>query len=235
MDPSIVLITVVVSYLVGSISFARLFTRLLKPDADLENAGITSVTTGEKIPLRTMGATKASMELGSRWGCLIGIMDILKVSVPTLIFKLLFPGQPYFLVAAVFGMVGHNWPIYHRFQGGSGISSIYGGFIVIDFIGAFVCAFAGLFFGLVIVRDVLVAYLSGVWFMIPWLWFRTHDPAYLLYAIIVNLIFTLSLVPEIRDQIKAHREGRFEMQAAMESFPMGRGMLKIMERLRLKK
>jgi hypothetical protein len=86
-----------------------------------------------------------------------------------------------------------------------------------------------------IVKDVLVAYLSGIWFLIPWFWFRTRDPIYVAYAIAVNIIIILALVPEIRDQIKSHREGSYDMQAAMDSFPMGRGMLKIMERFGINK
>jgi glycerol-3-phosphate acyltransferase PlsY len=235
MDPYIALLAIVISYLIGSISFSRLVTKLVKPDADLDNVFIKSEDDQPGTRLRSMGATTASMRVGSRWGCFIGWLDILKVAIPTLVFRLLFPEQPYFLLAAVFGMIGHNWPIYYKFRGGAGVSALYGGMIVVDFIGAIVCAFVGLFIGMFIVKDILVAYLSGIWLLIPWFWFRTRDPIYVVYAIAVNIIIILALVPEIRDQIKSHREGRYDMQAAMASFPMGRGMLKIMERFGIKK
>jgi glycerol-3-phosphate acyltransferase PlsY len=235
MDPYIALLAIVISYLIGSISFSRLVTKLVKPDADLDNVFIKSKDDQPGTRLRSMGATTASMRVGSRWGCFIGWLDILKVAIPTLVFRLLFPEQPYFLLAAVFGMIGHNWPIYYKFRGGAGVSALYGGMIVVDFIGAIVCAFVGLFIGMFIVKDILVAYLSGIWLLIPWFWFRTRDPIYVAYAIAVNIIIILALVPEIRDQIKSHREGRYDMQAAMASFPMGRGMLKIMERFGIKK
>ena len=64
--------------------------------------------------------------------------------------------------------------------------------------------------------------------MIPWLWFRTHDVAYVVFAIAMNMMYIFALIPEIRAQIKARREGNADMTNAMESFPMGRGMLKIM-------
>jgi glycerol-3-phosphate acyltransferase PlsY len=235
MDPYIALLAMASSYFVGSISFSRLVTRWVKPDADLDNVVLKSKDDQPGTRLRSMGATTASMRVGSRWGCFIGWLDILKVAIPTLVFRLLFPEQPYYLLAAIFGMIGHNWPIYYKFRGGTGVSALYGGMLVVDFIGAIICAFLGMFFGLFIVKDVLVAYLSGIWLLIPWFWFRTHDPVYLVYAIAVNIIIILALVPEIRDQIKAHREGSYDMQAAMESFPMGRGMLKIMERFWIKK
>jgi glycerol-3-phosphate acyltransferase PlsY len=235
MDLYIALLAIVTGYFVGSISFSRLVTRWVKPDADLDNVVIKSKDDQPGTRLRSMGATTASVEVGSRWGCFIGWLDILKVTIPTLVFRLLFPEQPYFLLVAVFGMIGHNWPIYYKFKGGAGVSALYGGLIVIDFIGAIVCAIVGLIFGMFIVKDVLVAYLSGIWFLIPWFWFTTRDPAYVVYAFVVNIIIILALVPEIRDQIKAHREGSYDMQAAMASFPMGRGMMKIMERFGIKK
>jgi glycerol-3-phosphate acyltransferase PlsY len=230
MDLWIALLAVISSYLVGSFSFARLFTRILAPEVDIENLKLPSDTNEEGTPLLRISATTASTELGGRWGCLIGILDILKVALPVLVFRLIYPDHYYFLLAAVFGMVGHNWPIYYRFKGGSGVSSIYGGWLVIDPIGAFVCSTAGMILGFFVIKDILVAYLSGAWLMIPWFWFRTRDPAYLAYTIAVNIIFVLALIPEIKMMIKAHREGTYEMTNSMEKFPMGRGMLRIMEK-----
>ena len=230
MDLYIALLVMVISYLIGSISFSRVVTKLIKPDATLDDVVLRTEDDQSGTRLRNVGATTASIKVGTRWGCFIGWLDILKVALPTFVFRWLYPDQPYFLLAAVFGMIGHNWPIYYKFKGGTGVSAIYGGLLVIDIVGAIVCAFGGLFFGLFIVKDILVAYLSGIWFLIPWFWFRTHDLAYVAYAVTVNLIIILALLPEIRDQIKAHRDGSYDMQAAMGSFPMGRGMLKIMER-----
>jgi glycerol-3-phosphate acyltransferase PlsY len=235
MDLYILFLAMISGYLLGGISFARVVTKLLKPEATLDDVVLSSEDGQSQTRLRSMGATTASMRVGSRWGCFIGWLDILKVAVPTLVFRLVFPDQPYYLLTAVFGMIGHNWPVYYKFRGGAGVSALYGGVIVVDFIGAVVCAFAGLFLGLFVVKDVLVAYLSGIWLLIPWFWFRTRDPIFLAYALAVNIIIILALVPEIRDQIKSHREGRYDMQAAMGSFPMGRGMLKIMERFGTRK
>jgi glycerol-3-phosphate acyltransferase PlsY len=132
-------------------------------------------------------------------------------------------------------MIGHNWPIYYKFKGGAGVSSIYGGMLVIDIVGAIVCAVLGMFLGFVVVRDILIAYLAGIWLLIPWFWLTTRDPYLIAYAVIVNIIFMLAMIPEIRDHIRARREGKIEMATAMDSFPMGRGMLKIMKRLGLSK
>lgn len=225
----------VLSYLIGCISFTRLVSHWLDPQLNIEEVDLTAEDSETKTRLRNIGATTASVKLGPKVGCSIALLDILKVAIPTFAIKQLFPESEYFLLAAIFGMIGHNWPVFYRFRGGGGMSSIYGGFLAIDWVGAIPCSFLGMAIGFVLVRDVLVAYLAGVWLMIPWMWFRFRDPAYVLYAIVVNIIFMLALLPEIRNQIKAHKEGREDMTASMETFPMGRGMLKIMEKMKLVK
>ena len=235
MDIGTVLIVLIVSYLIGSISFTRLVSHWLDPGLDIEKVEIAAEGSETGTTLRNIGATTASVKLGPKVGCTIAFLDILKVAIPTYVFKLLYPQGEYFLIAAVFGMIGHNWPVFYRFRGGGGMSSIYGGFLAIDWIGVIPCSFAGMAIGFLLVKDVLVAYLAGVWLMIPWMWFRFHEPAYVVYAVVVNIIFMLALLPEIRNQIQAHKEGREDMTASMETFPMGRGMLKMMEKLKLVK
>ena len=234
METMIIIQVVLISYLIGSISFSRLITRLVAPDIDLSKVEIPAIGAGKPIHLRHYGANTAAMKLGPRWGCAIGLLDILKATFITLAFKFIYPDQPYFLLAAVFVIVGHNWPVYYRFKGGGGMSTIYGGFLAVDWLGTIVCSTLGMFLGMAIIKDVLLAYISGAWLMIPWLWFRTHDFAYLAYAITVNLLFILALLPEISEQIKARREGQADFEGGMQSFPMGRAMLKLMRMFHLK-
>ena len=219
----------IISYLIGCISFSRIVTRLLAPDADLENVKMPSTDGGEGSQLRNIGATTASIVLGPKAGCTIGLLDILKGVVPVLILRLIYPDEYYFLIAAIFVVVGHNWPIFFRFRGGGGISPTYGGFFVVDFIGTIVSAFAGMFLGFFIIKDILLAYTSGLWFMLLWLIIFKGDWPYIVYGIIMNVIFILGILPEIRDHLEKRRAGEIDMGASMETFPMGRGMLKIMK------
>lgn len=235
MQPGLVIVVAIGSYLLGAISFARLITRLVAPEVDLDNVDLPVIGDEPVTHLKQVGATTAAVKLGKGWGCTIGLLDILKVTLVTLGTRVIFPEQPYFLIAAVMGMVGHNWPIYYRFKGGGGMSAMYGGFLAIDPLGALVSAFAGLFVGMVIVRDVLLGYVLGPWLMIAWIWLFTRDWAYVAYAATVNLLFLIALIPDIRDQIKAHREGYYDMDVAMQTFPMGQMMLKMMEKLKLRK
>lgn len=228
MDPTVIVITLVASYLIGSISFARVVARIVDPSLDLENVVLTQEPGGESHRLQTVGATTASIKLGPRIGCTIGILDILKGVVPVLIFRLVFPDQAYQLIAACAVVIGHNWPVFYRFRGGGGISPTYGGLLVVDFFGTIISALAGLIFGFLIVRDVLVSYVAGLWFMLVWLILFNGDVPHILYGIAINVIFTLALIPDAKKYYRQKRDGKVDMSTSLETFPMGRGMLKIM-------
>ena len=221
------------AYLLGAISFSRLAARMLGVDASLGQIEIPIEGTQQSYIVTSSGASAASMKLGPAAGCAIGFLDIFKVFFPTLLFRLVYPDQSYFLIAAVFGMVGHNWPIFNRFIGGRGVSAAYGGLLAIDPIGALVCAIAGLLFGLLVLRDFLVAYLAGLWLVIPWLWFTTRSPAYLAYTIVINVLFMLAMIPDIRQYQKFRSMGKADLETVMNATPMGRGMLKMMRAMNL--
>jgi glycerol-3-phosphate acyltransferase PlsY len=223
-----------VSYIIGSISFTRIVSKLVDPSVDLESVELPA-SGGGTHQMKIVGATTASIKLGPKVGCTIGILDILKGVIPVLVLMLLFPDNYYHLVAAVFVVIGHNWPVFHNFRGGAGISSIYGGFFVVDFLGTIVSTIASLIFGFFIVRDVVVAYVSGVMFMLFWLIFAKGDWPHIIYGIVINIVFILGFVPEIKDYLKQKQEGTVDMGDAMQATPMGRGMLKIMSFLGLGK
>ena len=228
MDLGIFLLCVLVSYLLGAISFSRVITHLLAPNIDLENVKLPNPDGSEgDTTLLTVGATTAAIKLGPRVGCTIGLLDILKAFLPVLAFRLLFPGQYYHLVAGFFAVVGHNWPVYYRFKGGGGMSPTLGGFLAVDWLGTLVSNVLGMFLGFAVLRDIFFAYVGWTLLMIPWLWIRTGDPIYALYGVAVNLAFILALVPEIKRYLQARRDGTVDLQQGMEVTPMGRSMLKM--------
>ncbi|MFN2292404.1 MAG: glycerol-3-phosphate acyltransferase [Anaerolineae bacterium] len=235
MDLFIAFLAALTGYLLGSISFARIIMRFAAPDEELTGMEL-DMGGAETFQVETVGGTAISVKLGAKYGMITSLFDILKAVVPALAFKLLYPGMPYYLFAATMALVGHNWPLYHRFKGGRGMSPMYGGFLVVDWIGTLVTAVLGMFLGLAVLRNVLVSWLLGPWLMIPWLWFRTMDPWHVGYAIAVNLLFVLAMIPEFRtiqDQKRRGVEG--DQMGALEATPMGRGMRKMGERLGLLK
>jgi glycerol-3-phosphate acyltransferase PlsY len=232
-DPWIALLAAAVGYLCGSISFARIIVRLV---ADQEITGMEFDIQGneETVRVEAVSGTAVSVKLGGKWGGITALLDILKAALPTLAFRLLYPGTPYHLLTATTALAGHNWPLYHRFKGGRGLSPLIGGFLVVDWLGTLVTNVVGMVFGLVVVRNVLVSYMLGIWLMIPWLWFRTRDPAYVIYAVVVNLLFVAAMIPDIRGMIDRKQRGiELDMSASMDMLPMGRGIKKMANRLGL--
>ncbi len=230
MDPAIAILSLICSYLIGSISFARLVVKLWT-GRDVTKFEVAVDGTDEKYKAVSIGGNTASSVLGSKGGMIIGLLDILKVAVPTLALKLLFPEQiNYALIAAVSGLIGHIWPVYYRFHGGSGFSAILGGLLVISWPAAVILPIAGLLLGMLVFRNMIVASLGWIWLLIPWFWWQTEgDPAYMLYTVAVNIIFLLAMVPEYQTAMKFRREGKYIEYGMgyMKANPMGRGMLKM--------
>jgi acyl phosphate:glycerol-3-phosphate acyltransferase len=227
MNIGIILLSGVVSYLVGAISFTRLITHFLAPEVDLEDVHLPNPDGTEGDRLLTVGATTAAIKLGSRVGCMIGILDIMKGFIPTLAFKLLYPDYYYYLIAGLFTVIGHNWPVYYRFRGGGGMSPILGGFLAVDWVSTLIANVLGMLLGFAVIRDIFFAYVGWTWLMIPLLWIRTKNPIFALYAFLVNLAFLIALLPEIRRYLDARKRGDVDLQQGMEVTPMGRGMLKM--------
>jgi glycerol-3-phosphate acyltransferase PlsY len=231
LDIGIAVLSATITYLIGSISFARLVTRLWAPGKDVTTFEIPVDGTEERYKALSIGGNSVSSVLGPKAGMTVGILDILKIFIPILLFKLIFPDQPaYTLIAAIAGMMGHIWPIYHRFHGGSGFSAILGGLLVISWPAVFITPIAGLFLGMVVFRNMIAANLMWMWLLIPWFWWRTDgDIRYILYAVVVNMLFMLAMIPDIKMAMKYRREGKYIEYGlgTLKSHPMGRSMLKI--------
>ena len=230
------LLAAVIGYLLGSISFARIVARVFAPDKTITGMQMQVPNSDEVLEVEAVSGTTISMELGAKYGVLTALLDIAKVAVPALIFRLRFAETPYFLLLAAAGLVGHNWPIYYRFKGGRGLSPSYGGLLVCDWLGTLITANVGMFLGMMVLKNIGVAYILGFVLMIPWLWFRTRDWAYVAYAVFVTVIFIIAMIPEIKKIRALQRQGLgTEFSEMMDATPMHRGMQKIARRLGLSK
>ena len=120
-------------YLVGAISFARIVGRRIAPDEDLSKNTL-NLPGDATIEYGGVSATSIAIRGGPKWGSFTGLLDMAKAFVPTLVVRLIWPDESYHLVVAVATIVGHNYPVYHRFKGGRGQTPIYGSLLAIDWI-----------------------------------------------------------------------------------------------------
>jgi glycerol-3-phosphate acyltransferase PlsY len=112
------------AYLVGSLSFAVIFSRLM---------GLADPRSyGSKNP----GATNVLRSGNKAAAILTLVFDALKGYVPVLL--VLVFGRPYGLgenTAAFVGLmafIGHLWPVFFRFQGGKGVATAAGALMAIN-------------------------------------------------------------------------------------------------------
>jgi glycerol-3-phosphate acyltransferase PlsY len=211
MDWIIAILAAITGYLLGSISSARVVIRRFSPGTELSLIRQPIPNTDIVFESDSVSASMVRMQVGTRYGCLTAILDILKVFIPTLVFKVWQPDQPYFLIAAFFGLVGHDWPLYYRFKGGRGESAILGGMLAIDPLGLVVTNLIGSVIGW-LVGDVLVLRWSFLVLLIPWLWLRTQDPAYLIYAFAINLVYWGTMSPELKQFFYILKKGGLTSQ-----------------------
>lgn len=113
----------VFSYLIGSIPTAYLIAKLAR-GVDIRAYGSGNV-----------GGSNLFRHVGKIWMAPLGILDVLiKGSVPVWIgvYGLgMDRTAPLLVVAPLLAIVGHNWSIYLRFQGGRGIAVVAGSLLAL--------------------------------------------------------------------------------------------------------
>jgi len=240
MNPTLFITTLFASYLIGSISFSRLVARIFHPEADIQDVNMPVQGTDDTFKVTSMGGNTVSLKLGGRAGCVVALLDAFKVFIPTLFIRLIYPDQPYFLIAAIGGFIGHCWPIYYRFIGGRGISAFYGGLLAFDTVGALVVAFTSLFLSMTVLRNIKVVnvmamYTGGVLLIIPWVLITKNNPAFTIYAIVINILFFLAMIPDILQSVQLIKKyGWKNVDVGMDQYPMGQSMTKMMSHFRFR-
>jgi len=234
MDLLTAALAILIGYLLGSVSFTRVVARFVAPDVDLtDDTLIPSADEDQPLRLDFVSATTLGNRAGPRAGASAGMLDVLKVLVPTLAFRFLAPTEPpYYLLTAVAGMMGHIWPIYYRFHGGRGLSAAFGAFLAVAPVGAFVTWLVGTILGMFVLRDGMVTFIGWMWLMIPWLWLTTRDWRFALFALLINVLFTLAMIPVIKVYVRYRNEGiALSFEEGLQTTHMGRGLYKIGVRL----
>ena len=146
------------------------------------------------------GATNTFRVLGSKWGCIVMSVDVLKGVIATSLYIVL----PFYMhnewdrtnlmvglgLAAV---VGHIFPLWADFRGGKGVATLFGMILAIQPLVALYCV--GVFLlCLYLTRFVsLSSILASIAFMVLILFiFNEKEPLYRAFAIAVALLVILT-------------------------------------------
>jgi glycerol-3-phosphate acyltransferase PlsY len=169
------LVCAIVGYVVGSIPTGLIVGRVAR-GIDIRQYG--SGKTGFTNVLRTVGA---------RWGALALAGDIAKGVLPVLLARLISDEPSVHAVAGLAAAIGHDWPIFARFEGGRGVATSFGAALAMNPIAAGALVPVGI--GLVAVTRIMSVMSVG---MAPILALEFvvlsalgHQPwAYAIYAVI---------------------------------------------------
>jgi len=228
-DPLIAAGTALLGYICGSFSFAKIIGRIVAPGKDISKVHYQVPGRDISIDMNVASATSARYHLGPRYGCLISLLDMVKVALPTLLVRLWQPDVPYHLITATTGIVGHNWPLYHGFRGGGGESAIIGGLFVIDWLAIVVTNAIGFVAGIA-AGSLLVLRWTGFFLLIPWFWLVRGDWPHVLYGVGTNVLYVLAVWKDVLPYLQALKTGKVPTQEEIGEFlGMGKGFGRMLD------
>ena len=140
MDINLIIVAVY-SYLLGSIPFGLVLTKIfLKKDIREIGSGNIGATNALRTGNKFLGYSTLSL-------------DILKAVLPIIYVKLNYPEFIYICSLSVF--LGHVFPIWLKFKGGKGVATYVGMLIILNY-------FLGIIFGIVWVITYLISKYSSL-------------------------------------------------------------------------
>ncbi|WP_299238838.1 glycerol-3-phosphate 1-O-acyltransferase PlsY [Sulfurihydrogenibium sp.] len=113
------IVYLIITYLLGSIPFGLIVSKLFGKDIRKEGSG-------------NIGATNVTRVLGKKAGFLVLILDMLKGFLPVYIAKYIFDAKLVSLLA-IASVIGHCFSIYLKFKGGKGVATAFGVLIALSY------------------------------------------------------------------------------------------------------
>lgn len=186
------IIVAIISYLIGNFLSAYILGNILKKQ-DVRQSGSGNA-----------GATNALRVFGKKVGILALVLDLFKGVLAVYIGGgiLGYKGE---LIAAVFVILGHDWPIFLKFKGGKGIATSLGVILMLHWPTIVVCIVLGV---LVIIKTKYVSLGSMIGtFLLPVVGFIMNRPFDRDFFIVTLILAILSIFKH-RSNIKRLIQGR---------------------------
>jgi acyl phosphate:glycerol-3-phosphate acyltransferase len=203
-----ILIVIIIGYFPGSIPTAYIVTRL-KTGKDIRKLGGGNV-----------GGLNTFKEVGTIPAIIVALSDVGKgVAVVAIAHWVLHLDQTYILIAAIAAVIGHNWMVWLKFNGGKGMGVTIGVLLIIMPIFGYALELAIL--GLIIIIPFLftsnVALSMGTGLLaLPFLFWLggNHSGILVIWSVVIGFIIAAKFTPtalralsknkNIKDFIKGH-------------------------------
>lgn len=224
----------ITGYLTGSISFARIIHYSVTKKKSIEPFSEPVPHSDEILESDLVSATLITKKIGPKYGCMTSIADMIKVALPTLLVKIFFTSEPFYLVFALFGVIGHNLPVYHNFRGGRGESPILGILMVINWFGLLLVNIVSTVLGF-ITGSVLVIRWGGYVLMIFWLWYYFQDIRFAIFMVLINFFFWFSQRKDLArfQELKKKKGLTFTEEDVSEFILMGKSLGRALDKYSL--
>ena len=209
----LILLFLAASYLLGSIPFGLWIVSSLK-GVDIRTLGSGNI-----------GATNVTRVCGPVIGRLVFVLDLLKGLIPPMVGRYLLhldrPDSRWIVLGALLAILGHNFSMFLRFQGGKGISTSAGALL-----GA--APAVGLGAGLVFLMVLLaistisagsIAAAIALPFLMLWLY--PHDWYQLGFGIVASVMAIYKHRPNI-ERLRAGTEPRVRLYGKRSPIPIVR-------------
>ncbi len=107
------IILLIFAYLLGSIPSGYLIAKAKGVDI-------------RKVGSGNIGGANVARSFGWKWGLLVGLCDLLKGFIPTVLAVMFLDSQWQIAVVALFTVLGHIFPVWLSFKGGKGVATTFG-------------------------------------------------------------------------------------------------------------
>ena len=166
----------IISYLMGSIPFALLLTKIfLKKD-------IREIGSGN------IGATNALRTGNKIIGYTTLIFDILKAIIPVIYVKIYFPELVY--VSSLCAFLGHVFPIWLKFKGGKGVATYLGILFAINLILPLVFILFWIIIILISKYASLASLISALAVLVTNIFLKGFDQSIILFLFLILIIYS---------------------------------------------
>jgi len=179
---------IIIGYLLGSIPFAYIASRL-KKGADIRQVGGGNV-----------GALNTLREIGLLPGLVVLIADIAKGSAAVLIAVWLDLPLIWIFVAGFAAVIGHNWPIFLKFKGGKGAATTIGVLLALS-PAEFAISFAIMAIVIVITSNVRLAIVVGLALLPLIIWQFNGSGMLIAYSLALPLFLFIRSLPSFREAV----------------------------------
>ena len=176
---------IAIGYLLGSIPFAYIASRL-KKGVDIRQMGGGN-----------MGALNTFREVGKLAGLAVLIADIAKGLVAVLIARWLGLPLAWIFMSGFAAVAGHIWPIFLRFNGGKGAATTLGVFLALV-PREFAVSFAIMAIVIIITSNVRLGITVGLACLPLLVWQFNGSGALITYTVALPLLLGIRCLPDLR-------------------------------------